>query len=54
MQFLVNLVRNSEGDIVVDIPDFIVEQLDWLEGDSLVVQDNPDGTLTISKVKPNE
>lgn len=40
----------SDDELLIQIPDDIIESLGWQEGDSVRWHDNLDGSFTISKV----
>jgi hypothetical protein len=39
------------GDIILPLPDDLLKQAGWVEGDTLEWIDNKDGTWTLQKVK---
>jgi bifunctional DNA-binding transcriptional regulator/antitoxin component of YhaV-PrlF toxin-antitoxin module len=46
---IVTLEQDGD-DLVLPIPDKVLEDLSWVEGDTLEWIDNGDGTLTLKKV----
>jgi bifunctional DNA-binding transcriptional regulator/antitoxin component of YhaV-PrlF toxin-antitoxin module len=46
---IVTLEQDGD-DLVLPIPDEVLEDLSWVEGDTLEWIDNGDGTLTLKKV----
>lgn len=45
-----NVEKDPEtGDLVVPIPQEIMEEIGWTTGDNLIWTDNKDGTWTVSK-----
>lgn len=54
MQFLTNVVETDNHELAVCIPDMLLENLGWFEGDEVVLSTNADGSITVSKVTTNE
>jgi len=42
---------DGSGDIFVPLPDELLSQLGWKEGDTVHIQALPDGVLKVSKVE---
>jgi len=38
-----------DNDLILKLPDEMVEELDWYEGDELIWTDNKDGSFTITR-----
>ena len=43
-----------DDDGILNLPDSLMEELGWKEGDSLVWKDNEDGSLSLQKYKKNQ
>ena len=54
MQFLTNVIETDNHDLAVCIPDMLLENLGWFEGDEVILSTNADGSITVSKVTTNE
>ena len=54
MQFLTNVIETDNHDLAVCIPDMLLENLGWFEGDEVILSTNLDGSITVSKVTTNE
>lgn len=38
-----------DNDLILKLPDEMIEELDWYEGDVLIWTDNKDGSFTIER-----
>jgi hypothetical protein len=47
--YIIPLVEDSDGHLVLPFPDDILGEMSWNIGDTLVWKDNGDGTFSISK-----
>jgi bifunctional DNA-binding transcriptional regulator/antitoxin component of YhaV-PrlF toxin-antitoxin module len=48
--WVINIEEDSEtGEGILTLPDELLDQMSWKEGDTLVFKDNPDGSFTLSK-----
>jgi len=45
---------SETGDIILPLPDDMLEQMSWEEGDTLEFKDNSNGTFTLSKKQETE
>ena len=51
----VKIEHDAEGNLILILPDAIVEQLGWVVNETVLeFIDNEDGTFTIRKVTENE
>ena len=52
---IVKIEHDAEGNLILILPDAIVEQLGWVVNETVLeFIDNEDGTFTIRKVTENE
>lgn len=50
MKTVIEIQEDKEtGDLILPLSDLLIEQLDWVEGDTLEWIDNNDGSFTIRK-----
>ena len=55
MSYLVTLEEDSEtGDLILPLPDKLMEETGWKTGDTLDWKDNGDGTFSMTKQKTEE
>lgn len=52
--YTTTLQQATDGDLFIEVPASILEQLDMNEGDELEWEDNEDGTYTMRKIKLQE
>lgn len=45
---------SDTGDMILPLPNELIESLDWKEGDHLIWSDNGDNTWTLTKVSKDE
>lgn len=54
MQFLTNVVETDDNQLAVCIPEILLENLGWVEGDEVIISTNSNGSITVSKVPVND
>jgi hypothetical protein len=50
--FVVKLEEDGNGDLILPLPQEMLDDLDWSEGDTLDWKDNLDGSYSLCKVEP--
>jgi len=51
---IVEEANDSSGDLVMPLPQDMLDQVGWVEGDTLEWIDNKDGSWSIQKVKDEQ
>lgn len=51
---ILEVQENQDGDLVLEFPNEIIEQLGWHEGDNIVWTENEDGSFTLTKSEGEE
>lgn len=41
--------QNDEGDLFIEFPEMLMQQMGWNEGDTMVWKVQPDGNIFLSK-----
>lgn len=53
-KFTVEVKENDDGDLYIEFPDQLMEQMGWQEGDTLKWTERPDGSFSINKKQETE
>lgn len=52
--YTLTVEADSDGELMLQFPDELMDALNWQPGETLVWEDNQDGTWTITKEKNDE
>ena len=52
-QYIATIKERDNGELYLEFPDELMEDMGWNEGDTLEWKDNGDGSWTIQKVNDN-
>lgn len=50
MRYQVTVEEDENGELILPLPDGLLKEMNWKEGDTLKFNDNKDGTFSMSKV----
>jgi antitoxin component of MazEF toxin-antitoxin module len=53
-KFTVEVQENDDGELFVEFPDSVMEEVGWKEGDTIKWTDNNDGSFTLKKTEETE
>jgi len=53
-KYTVQLIEDENGELVLPLPDGLMEKIGWVEGDVLIWKDNKDGSYSMSKKEQTE
>jgi bifunctional DNA-binding transcriptional regulator/antitoxin component of YhaV-PrlF toxin-antitoxin module len=46
---VISQIDSETGDTIIPIPQELLDQLGWKEGDDITLSQNPDGTIVLNK-----
>ena len=52
--FTIEVEADSSGELMLEFPDELMDELDWQPGETVYWIDNEDGSWTITKEKNDE
>lgn len=52
--FTIEVEADSDGELMLTFPDELMDALDWQPGETVVWEDNEDGSWTITKRNNDE
>jgi hypothetical protein len=53
-QYTVDIQENADGELILPLPEEMLKEVGWKEGDDLNWEDNKDGSYTLTKVVKSE